>query len=141
MIDRANPRARAALLVTLVVLVVIGMTTFAFADDFRTVLINWVKRDPALTRARANTVSLALAAVVVLPLFGMAVYLWRFSVRVLRADRFPPRDAWLIVDTPVLEGADARGRGRLLQAAAFGLAASALLFLVVFSRLILSTNR
>ena len=131
---------RTAVIAGMVAAAVIGALLISFADSYRQALIEWVQSDPARSRSRAVTVSMALAAVVVLPVLGAAVYLWRFSAHVLRDRRFPPSGALLIVDTVVLEGAEAQRRGRLLQALAIGLGAIGLVFAIMFWRLIVLTG-
>jgi hypothetical protein len=136
-IDRADPRMRVAVIAGMAVATIVGAVFISFADALRPAVIEWVMRDPAGSRSRAVAISIGLAAMVVLPVLGAAVYLWRFSVRVLRDRRFPPLGALLIVDTVVLEGAEAQQRGRLLRALAIGLGAMAVAFAFMFLRLIL----
>jgi hypothetical protein len=131
---------RAAVIAGIVVASVMGAVLISFADSYRPVLIDWVVRDPARTRSRAVAVSIALAALVVLPVLGAAVYLWRFGTRILRDRRFPPSGARLIVDTVVLEGAEAEQRGRLLRALAVGLGATGVVVSIMFLRLIMMTS-
>jgi hypothetical protein len=102
-------------------------------------VIDWVMQDPARSRSRAVTVSIALAAAVVLPVLGAAAYLWRFGIRTVRDQRFPPHGTLVLVDTVILEGAEAQRRGRMLQALAFGLGATGVVFAIMFWRLIVLT--
>jgi hypothetical protein len=139
-IDRADDRVRVLVIAGIVTLVLIGLVIVVVADPARTALIGWILRDPAQSRSRAVTVSIALAAAVILPVLGAAGYLWRFGVRVVRERRFPPAGTLLIADTLVIEGIEAQRRGRMLQAVAIGLAATSLVFTILFWRLIVLTN-
>jgi hypothetical protein len=140
MIEKADARARTIVIAAVVTVVLIGVAILAPADSWREALIAWIMHDPARSRSRAVTVSIAMAAAVILPVVGAAVYLWRFGVRVVRDRRFPPFGTWLIVDMVILEGVEAHRRGRVLQALAIGLAATSMLFAILFWRLILLTN-
>src|SRR5881409_1538832 len=104
MIEKANPRARAVAIAGMLAIVVIGVVLIGSADFYRSAVIDWIARDPARSRSRAVSVSVALAAAVILPALGASAYLWRVGVRVVRDERFPPRDTMLIVDMLVVEG-------------------------------------
>jgi len=60
-------------------------------------------------------VSALIVGVNVLALAVLGIYLWRYGARVRAASQFPPPAARVIRDTPVLRGAAALRRGRLLQ--------------------------
>jgi hypothetical protein len=140
MIEKADARARTIVIAAVVTVVLIGVVFLALGDSWRAALIAWILSDPARSRWRAVTVSIAMAAAVILPVVAAAVYLWRFGVRVVRDRRFPPFGTRLIVDMVILEGVEAHRRGRLLQALAIGLAVTSMLFAILFWRLIVLTN-
>jgi hypothetical protein len=102
-IEKADPRLRAVVMPAITAIVAIGLVLAASADTWRSAVIDWVLRDPAQSRSRAVAVSIALAAAVLVPVVAMAAYLWRFSARVMRDRRFPPRGTRLIVDMIVQE--------------------------------------
>jgi hypothetical protein len=139
-IEKADPRARIIVIAAFVALVLCGTAIIAFADAVRAVLVAWIASDAASARSRAVIVSIVLAAAVILPVVGIAAYLWRFGTRVVREARFPPCGATLIVDTMVIEGAEAHQRGRMLQVLAIGLSTISLLFMIAFLRLIALTS-
>jgi hypothetical protein len=140
-IEKADPRARIIVIAAFVALVLCGTAIIAFADAVRTVLVAWIASDAASARSRAVIVSIGLAAAVILPVAGIAAYLWRFGTRVVREARFPPRGARLVVDTLVIEGTEAHQRGRMLQTLAVVLGAISLVFMIAFLRLIVLMNR
>lgn len=139
-IEKADARARTIVIAAVVTLVLIGGAIIAPADSWREALIAWILHDPARSRSRAVTVSIAMAAAVILPVAGAAVYLWRFGVRVVRDRRFPPFGTWLIVDTVILEGVEAHRRGRMLKGLAIALAVTSTLLAILFWRLIVLTT-
>jgi hypothetical protein len=139
-IEKADARARAIVIGVVLAMVVIGVAILALGDSWRAALIAWIMHDAARSRSRAVIVSCGLAAAVILPVLGGAVYLWRFGIRVVRGRRFPPSGTWLITDTVVVQGVEAQRRGWLLQALGIGLAVTSLVFAVLFWRLIVLTT-
>ena len=139
-IEKADARARTIVMAAVVTVVLIGVVMLALGDSWRAALIARILRDPATSRSRVVTVSIAVAAAVILPVAGAAVYLWRFGVRVVRDRRFPPFGAWLIVDTVILEGIEAHRRGRMLKGLAIALAVTSTLLAILFWRLIVLTT-
>jgi hypothetical protein len=83
-----------------------------------------------------------LAAAAFLPMVPFGYFTWRHGQRILASGRFPPPGTRVIVDTPLLTGREARGRGRALRMLAVALAAFGAAGAVVFPVLIarLATN-
>jgi hypothetical protein len=78
---------------------------------------------------------LALFALVVVPIAGFAIWMWRLGARTIAEDRFPPQGVRML-GTPVeLRGAAARRRGRLAQSFAVVFLALAAAFAVLTWRL------
>jgi hypothetical protein len=139
-IEKADPRIRALVVTALAAIAAIGVVFIASADTWRSAVTDWVLRDPARTRSRAVGVTVAVAGAVIVPVAGMAAYLWRFSAGVMRDRRFPPHGTRLIVDMIVQEGEEALRRGRILHLLALGLGATSLVFAIMFWRLIMMTR-
>ena len=120
-VERARPRA-----VWIIVLgAAIGAALIALA---RRVL-------PSVTAAQAPLVLMAVGALAVVPLLGLAVYLWRLGTRALRTAQFPPPGSATIRAASPLVGVAARRRARLAQAFAVLLGACALGLAVLLWRL------
>jgi hypothetical protein len=65
---------------------------------------DWVLADPKSSALRVKLVFLLPAAILLAPLFALAVYLWSLGGRVVRAREFPPPGLRLIPDTPIVTG-------------------------------------
>jgi len=68
-------------------------------------------------------------------LVGLAFYSWRLARRVTRDQRFPPLGRRVLRDTPVLEGAAALNRARILRMLAVILVLSSLGLMMAVARL------
>jgi hypothetical protein len=95
-----------------------GLGVIAISQEYQPALLEWAASDPARMRSRAQLLIAAAAMILLAPLAGFAVYLWRLGTRTLSEARFPPEHHDVIKDVLVMRGADARARGRLLRACA-----------------------
>jgi hypothetical protein len=89
---------------------------------------------PRISPDQAPLVLAAVAVLAVVPLVGMAVYLWRLGARALLTAQFPPPGTTAVKPTPSLVGVAARRRARLAQAFSVLLGASAVALAVVLWR-------
>jgi hypothetical protein len=105
---------------------------------------NWLERlpqalltEPGELKRRLRIGLILLAAVSLLPLGGLAIYLWRLGGKVYKAGEYPPPNCRLFRDAPVVRGKTAIFRARALKAAACVLLAatglSGWLFLRIFN--------
>ena len=129
-IQRADPRSRRQVLVVTLVGALIGAVVIMVFTQYRPELAAWLGDSPSESRTRFGVVLAVMAALGGAALLGLAVYLWFFGRRVIRAQRFPPAGSPVVRDTLVLRDRAAIRRGRLFEAfaAAFFVAALGLLF-------------
>jgi len=95
----------------------------------------WITSDAAQVAARARTVMLGAALLLLTPLGGIAIWLWRLGTRTLVEDRFPPPGVAAASGTLVLTGDAARRRARFAQALAILAVAAAAALALLFWRL------
>ena len=116
-VQPADPAAR-RLALTLVVAGFIVATLLLWGlNAGGPAIAEWLKRDPASMVLRGRVLLVSLAVIMAGPPIAAGVYLLRFGMRVVRADRFPPPGARVIQDMLVLTGDAARSRGRIAQGA------------------------
>ena len=129
-IQRADARSWRQGLVVALVVVLIGAILIVAYKQYAPELHAWLGDTPSESRTRFGIVLAAMAALGCVPLLGLAVYLWIFGNRVIRAQRFPLPGSFVVRDTPVLRDRAAIRRGRVFEAfaAAFFVAAFGLLF-------------
>ncbi len=72
--------------------------------------------------AKAVLVLQVLSAALLIPLFPMSLYLYRFARKALVSGQFPPPGTKVLKDTEVVEGKRARRKGTLLLVASIVLA-------------------
>jgi hypothetical protein len=121
---QADPAARRTAVILVVVIAVIGGLLIFAAGAARPHVQAWVEED---LRSRLTIVIAALTFVASGPPLALAVYLWRFGTRVIDTARFPPPEARVMSDTPILTGESARARGRMLRIFSALVAAGAIL--------------
>lgn len=121
-IRRADPVARRQLVVVLVVGTFVGALLILGFERYHIPLRDWILSEPGASAQRVKLVFLALAAVLIAPLLGVAAYLWALGARILRAREFPPPGLRVIRDSAVITGERAISRGRLLKMLALGCA-------------------
>jgi hypothetical protein len=125
----------------LAVAAVIGAAIIAVSQAYQPALLEWVRSDPALMRGRAQMLIAAAAAILLAPLLGFAIYIWRLGSRIIREQRFPPVGLAVVRDVRVVHGADAHARGRLLRMFALALCVmTALIALLVYRLATLTPN-
>ena len=133
--QHAAPGARRRVLIHLGIAGLAGVVMLMLLQAAQPAVVNWVLSDPESTRTRAQLVIVVLAALVLAPVVGMAIYMWRLGAAILREDRFPPERSKLIRDVRVVRGDAARARGRVLRTSAGVLLGLAVLVAVVLWRL------
>jgi hypothetical protein len=87
---------------------------------YRPALSAWVAADPASMQQRARLILALLGVLAAAPLVAFAIYLWSFGAKIIRAQEFPPPGLRVVRDTPVVAGARAVLRGKILKAVAIG---------------------
>jgi hypothetical protein len=130
-VHRADPSTRRTAVLLLVLTGISGAALLTMASTMPSWLEAWVRED---AQARITIVIAVLIVIAAGPPLALAMFLWNFGRRVVAAARFPPPDARLVQDMPVIVGAAARQRGRTLQVFAAGVAVSALLIVAALVR-------
>lgn len=134
-IHRATPGAGRRIAMRFALVTAGGALLVAIAQAYQPALLEWAASDPARTRSRAQLLIAGVAFVLLAPLAGFTLYMWRLGTRTLNEGRFPPERMTVIRDTPVLRGREARGRGQLLRSFAAILFALLVLMAIVLVRL------
>jgi hypothetical protein len=96
-------------------------------DVFR----NWVLEDPG-TRVPLTLTTLGL--LLVLPLVGFAVYLWRMAARAVEGREFPPKGYRVVPPVPSMSGEAAISRARGVRAIAIFLVVAAAALVIMLWR-------
>jgi hypothetical protein len=120
---KSDPTTRRRALALIIAGALFGAVLIAGLAHFREPLREWLLSDPHRFSSRMRFALMIVTAAISAPPLAMAGWLWAIARRVLRAGRFPPPGQRVIRDTPVLTGADAVIRGRILQVLAVCLAA------------------
>jgi hypothetical protein len=97
-------------------------------------ILAWVGDDPASARPKVQLLLLVIGVMSVGPLFVMAVYLSRLGRHISSARRFPPPSMKVLHDTPVLVGAAADTRARIVKGLGILLAVLAIGLLITLWR-------
>jgi hypothetical protein len=135
-IQKADDGARRKAMLALTIVGLFGALTIVAFEQNISALDQWLRAEPSQTASRAQLMLWVLCALVELPLVALGFHLWFFAKRIFEGERFPPLGAAVVRDTPVLHGAAARRRGRIIQALAVSVALSAILGPVIFARLV-----
>ena len=129
----ATPGAGRRVAVHIAIAAIAGLTVIALFQAAQPALLDWATADPQSTRARAQLLIAMLAALVVAPVVGIAIYLARLGARIVREERFPPEGLGIMRDVTVMRGPAAVRKGRVLQiAAAILVVLSALMILTLW---------
>jgi len=111
-VQRADPAARRQAVLFVVIGALVGSLLIVGFERYRAPLREWVLPEPEQLVHRLKLLFLLSAVAVSAPLFGFAAYLWSFSGKVLRAQRFPPPGHRVVRETRILQGQAAISRGR-----------------------------
>jgi hypothetical protein len=95
----------------------------------------WIRSEPERLVPRARLVLGATAALCLVPLIGLTVYLWRLGARAMLTEQYPPPGTLVIGGAPVITGAAARRRGRIAQGLALLFSAAAIVLAALVWRL------
>jgi len=133
-IQRADPRARCRAAVVLAVGMVVGALLILALDHYQEVLKEWLVSGSEPRADRIKLALIVLAILMAVPLYGVAIYLWRFGGVVMGAQRFPPPGCAVVRDTPILVGPDALRRGRTFRTFAVVLVVAATVIAVALWR-------
>ncbi len=91
-----------------------GLTGILTFEYFQADLLSWLENNIGLLAE--NTILVFVGSLVLVsPVLAFAIYLVLLGQRTVQGQRFPPRGYAVVRDTPVLEGRQAIGRGRLVQ--------------------------
>ena len=134
-IQRADPKSRRQVLLIVLVGTLIGTALILAFEQYRPELGRWLEDSPLESRTRLGVLFAAMAILGCLPLLGMAIYLWFWGDRIIRAQRFPPPGTLVVRDTAVVRDRAAVRRGRIIKAIAAVFAVAALGFLFALWRL------
>lgn len=131
-IQRADSQARSKAIAAVTAGAILGGGGLIVLEHYWQSLVTWLVGSPS--RAKLGI----LVGVIVLgfvPLLLAAIWAWRLGARVIREGRHPPEGFKVIRDTPVVQGAAARNRGRALQALGALFVVSGGIMLWVFTKL------
>jgi hypothetical protein len=111
-----------------VLVALVGVVILFAARGHEEGVINWATQneDPQVMLNRAGQLMLGLGVLIVVPGVLFSAHLWWLGERIARAGRFPPPGLSLVRDTPILEGAAAVRRARIIRTLAGALVFSAL---------------
>jgi len=133
-IQKADLSMRRRFITALIALALSGCLAIFGFEQNQTTLLSWVEHDPTQTASRVKIMLWVICALMEIPLLGAAIFLWKIAERILVAERFPPPGMPVIRDTIVLEGQQARLRGRLCRALAIVFVLLAVITLALFWR-------
>jgi hypothetical protein len=111
-IQRADPQLRRIAGLVFVALVVAGSVVLLALQSW---LSGVAQAAPSTARTQLLIAFGGLVAISCVTLLAFAVCFWRTAGQVLATQQFPPPGMRVIRDTPVLRGAAAMRRGRILQ--------------------------
>lgn len=116
-IQRADANARRRTVITLAVAVLFSAGIGLLAERNQARLEEFFAEHADFLVNHPEVFALGFL-VLMLPLFGIGIYFWRFGSTIVWAKRFPPPGVAVIRDTPVLYENAAVTRGRAFQAIA-----------------------
>jgi len=132
-IQRADPWARGAALVIVIVAFALGGVAVPLANAFGPAIDAWFAAD---LENRAAGVLRLMAVFVSASATLAAAYVWWVGHRIVRSRRYPPPGLRVLHDTVVLTGDTAESRGRLMRAIALAIGISGILLAVFVWRLV-----
>ena len=92
---------------------------------------DWVLEDPGTRVPLTLTI---LGVLLVLPLVGLAVYLWRMAARVVEGRMFPPEGYQAFRPRPAITGEAALNHARSIRAFAIFFVVAAIAVVIMLSR-------
>ena len=113
-IQPADPSARRKTILLIAVATVVGALLILAFESYRPDLEKWFLEEPQRIREKLNWTLIAFA-ILSIPLFLGAIYIWRIGQSVIESRRFPPPGMAVVIDTPITTGAKAIFKGRLLK--------------------------
>lgn len=120
-IQRAEPDARRRAATLFLGAAAAGLLVIWFLQSRLPVLEGWLAENPAEATHRIRLLAALTGGIFAIPTLIFAAQFWKYGNQILRAGRFPPAGTRVVRDTPVVIGAQARIRGRALQAVAVSL--------------------
>jgi hypothetical protein len=111
-VQRADPNLRVTVVIVVVVVLITGVVLFVNLQRWFTAL---AQVPTAAAQAQLLTAFAWAVGIGCVAIFWLSASLWRLGGRVRRAAQWPLSGARVIRDTPVLRGAAAVSRGRVLQ--------------------------
>lgn len=114
-IEKADPKARRRAIAIVAAAALVGGMAVYLLDKNRPQLAAWFEERTEFWLAHPEVIAFG-CFVLMLPIIGIAIYLWRFGATIVAAKRFPPPGIPVVRDTVILLDARAIYRGRLMQA-------------------------
>lgn len=124
-IQPADPSARRKSILLIAIATVVGALLILTIESYRPDIEQWFLEEPQRIREKFNWTLIAFA-ILSIPLFLGAIYIWRIGQSVIESRRFPPPGMAVVIDTPIITGVKAVFRGRLLKFSSLLLAACAI---------------
>jgi hypothetical protein len=126
-IQPADPAARARALWLVLVILILGGALLVALYFHEERISEWA-REHLFQLAQQPTFLFLVAFVLMLPLVGAAVHVYRLAGRVVTSQRMPPPGQKVIKDTPIITGSKAVRQGRSMQVIAVLMAVIGILF-------------
>lgn len=116
-VRRADPEARKLAFIIVGVGAMVGVALILAAEKVRPSFEQWLVSNSGWL-AQNPAAAAAVAGIAILPMAGVAIYLWRYAGKVVATERFPLAGQKVVRDTPVRFGPRAIRHGRILQSLA-----------------------
>jgi len=117
-IQKADPKARKRAVWTVIAALFIGVPVIYLLDANQHTFQQWLINHPADITQKINWLVITVFLAVTLPTWAFALFIWHSGGKVVKAARFPLVESRLVKDTPVITGAAARRRGKIMQVVA-----------------------
>lgn len=130
-IQKADLKTRRHAIAIVAAAALIGGVVVYLLEKNRPQLAAWFEERVEFWLAHPEVIAFG-CFVLMLPVIGIAIYLWRFGAAVVAAKRFPPPGIAVVRDTVILVGAKATYRGRMMQILAVLLLVLSVSFPVLF---------
>lgn len=113
-IQPADPAARARALWLVLIILIFGGALLVALYFHEERISEWA-RENLVQLAQQPTFLFLVVFVLMLPLVGVAVHVYRLASRVVKSKRMPPPGQKVIKDTPIITGSKAVRQGRSMQ--------------------------